>query len=163
MIKLLKDINLQDLKFAPVRKTPTGIRIIDINHNVSYQTCWSRLVNDIEYSLCIDPGSNSSTLQEIDNFVISHASSALDLTEQETTSMYRPLVRIYEYSSYFNIPIHTNTALFDKDKNYYTKKNEIKSLLKKGDTVRAIISFRRIQFKDGQITIPFETIQLEMR
>lgn len=161
MIKLLKDFEDKDLIFKPVRKTQTGSRIIDVDNNILYQTCWLKIVGDIEYSICVDSEPIKPILQKIDSSVIKHASNMLGFSEQEILKMYKPVLKQSGDSNYFCVSILTNTTLFDKDKNFYDK-SEIKNILKQGQSVRFIFSFKKIYFKDHELTFPLELQQIEL-
>lgn len=161
LIKLFENFNENDLIFKPVRKTQSGSRIIDVNENILYQTCWLKMVNDIEYSICVDPEKIQTILQKIDEIVINHASNAFGFERHEIIKMYRPLLKLSGNNKYFSMSILTNTALFDKHKNFYNK-SEIKNILKQGHYVRFIFNFKKIYFKDHELTFPLELQQIEL-
>jgi hypothetical protein len=161
MIKLLKDFNSVELIFKPVRKTQTGSRIIDVDNDFLYQTCWLQIVGDVEYNICVDSEKIKDVLHQIDEIVIEHVSKILGFSKQETIKMYKPLLKKSGDSNYFCISILTNTILFDKHKNFYNK-SDIKNILKPGQNVRFIFAFKKIYFKDHDITFPLELIQIEV-
>lgn len=161
MIKLLKEFDDKDLVFKPVRKTQTGSRIIDVDNSYLYQTCWLKIVGDIEYSICVDSEQIMDVLKQIDEKVIEHASNTLGFSKQEILKMYKPLLKQSGDSNYFCVSILTNTVLFDRDKNFYDK-SEIKNVLKQGQNVRFIFAFKKIYFKDHEITFSLELIQIEL-
>lgn len=160
-VKLLKDFSISDLTFKPVRKTATGSRIIDVDGNLLFQTCWLKIVNDIEYSICVDSEQIKDILQQIDEKVIEHASNVLEFSKQDILKMYKPLLKQSGDNYYFYLSILTGTILFDKDKNYYGK-SEIKNILKQGQSVRFIFGFNKIYFKDHELTFPLELHQIEL-
>src|SRR5579871_1895729 len=92
-VKLLKDFNQKDLIFKPVRKTATGSRIIDVDGDLLFQTCWLKILYDVEYSICVDSEKIKDTLEQIDQKVIEHASNSLDFSKDEIIQMYRPLLK----------------------------------------------------------------------
>jgi hypothetical protein len=160
-VKLLKDFNQNDLIFKPVRKTPTGSRIIDVDGNILFQTCWLKILYDVDYSICVDSENIKSVLEQIDQKVIDHSSNVLDFSKQEILKMYRPLLKQSGDSNCFCVSILTNTVLFDRYKNFYDK-SEIKNILKQGQSVRFIFGFKKIYFKDHELTFPLELQQIEL-
>lgn len=159
-VKLLKDFNQNDLIFKPVRKTATGSRIIDVDGNMLFQTGWLKILYDVDYTICVDSEKIKDILYQIDQLVIDHSSKSLDFSKEEILNMYRPLLKQSGNSNSFCISILTNTILFDKDKNFYDK-SEIKNILKQGQNVRFIFSFKKIYFKDHELTFPLELHQIE--
>ncbi len=160
-IKLLKDFTKNDLIFKPVRKTTTGSRIIDIEGNILFQTCWLKILYDVEHSICVNSEKIKDVLSQIDQLVIDYSSVVLDFSKQEILKMYRPLLKQTGDSSCFYISILTNTTLFDQDKNFYDK-SEIKNILKQGQNVRFIFCFKKIYFKDHELTFSLELQQIEL-
>jgi hypothetical protein len=160
-IKLFKDFNQTDLIFKPVRKTSTGSRIIDVDGDILFQTCWLKLLYDVDYSICVDSEKIKNILNQIDQIVINNVSTSLDFSKEDILKMYKPLLKQSGDSSYFFASIITNTVLFDKDKNFYDK-NEIKKILRPGQNIRFIFSFKKIYFKDHEITFPFKLYQIEL-
>ena len=158
-IKLLKDFVQDDLIFKSVRKTDTGSRIIDICGNTLFQTPWLRILRDIDYDICVDSEKITDIFEQIDQIVIEHSSTILNFSKEEILKMYRPLLKQSKNSVSFRIS--TNTVLFDQDKNCFNK-SEIKDILKRGQTVRFIFSFKKIYFKDHQLTFPLEVLQIEL-
>lgn len=157
-IKLLKNFDKNDLIFKSLRKTSTGSRIIDIECKKMYQTNWMRILYDVEYRICVDAEKNKNILEEIDEIVIDYSSNVLKFSRQEILQMYRPLLN--KFSNSFNMSLSTHTIMFDKDKNTYNK-TEIKNILKQGQIVRFIFSFKKIYFKDHELTLPLELQQIE--
>jgi hypothetical protein len=158
MVTLLKDFDPDNFIFKPVRKTATGSRIIDVDGNDSFQTCWLKILCDTEYGICVESDKIKNIFERIDEKVITHSSNVLEFSKQEILQMYRP---ISKNSNYFCISILTNTVLFDKNKNFY-EKNEIKNVLKVGQNVRFIIKFKKIYFKDHELSFPLELLQIEL-
>ncbi len=162
MIKLFKDFDeVTDLIFKPVRKTTTGSRIIDVDGNILFQTGWLKILYDAEYSICVEADKIKEVLEKIDEKVINHSSITLDFSKQEILKMYRPLLKQSGESKCFSISILTNSILFDKDKNFYNK-SEIKNIIKPGQSVRLIFNFKKIYFKDHELTFPLELQQIEL-
>ncbi len=157
-IKLLKDFDTNDLTFKPIRKTTTGSRIIDVNENTLFQTCWLNILYDVDYTICVRSEKIKDILNQIDEKVISHSSNVLGFSKEEILQMYRPLLK---QNNQFSIPILTNTVLFDNQKKFYNK-SEIKNILKKGQHVRFIFNFKKIYFKDHELTFPLELQQIEV-
>lgn len=157
-IKLFKDFNQNDLIFKPIRKTATGSRIIDVDGDMLFQTCWLKILYDVDYSVCVESEKIKDILIQIDQMVIDHASKSLDFSKEEVIKMYKPLLK---QSECFSVSIINNTTLFDKDKNFYDK-SEIKNVLRQGQNVRFIFSFKKIYFKDHDITFPLELHQIEL-
>jgi hypothetical protein len=160
-VKLFKDFNKHDLIFKPVRKTATGSRIIDVDGDTLFQTGWLKILYDVDYSICVDSEKIKDTLSQIDQMVIEQASNSLDFSKEEILNMYRPLLKQSGDSNCFCVSILTGTTLFDRDKNFYDK-SEIKNVLKPGQSVRFIFSFKKIYFKDHEITFPLELQQIEL-
>jgi hypothetical protein len=164
--KLFKDINLDDIVFKPIRKTATGSRIIDIENDNSYQTCWLKILYPVEYSIAVDCEKIKDILNEIDEKIIEHSSNVLDFPKNEILKMYRCLKKSgsnngFGETSIFSVSLLTNTIMFDKDRNFYDK-SEIKSILKPGQYVRFIFKFKKVYFKDHELTCPLELIQIEL-
>jgi hypothetical protein len=160
-IKLLKDFDQNDLIFKPVRKTATGSRIIDVEGDTLFQTSWLKILYDVDYSICVDSQQISDILQQIDQIVIDHSSNVLGFPKEEILKMYRPLLKQSSDSNCFCMSILTNTTLFDRHKNFYDKA-EIKNILKQGQNVRFIFGFKKIYFKDHELTFPLELMQIEL-
>jgi len=154
-MNLLKNLNPENLKFKPIRKTDAGSRIIDVENQEMYQTCWLKVMYDIEYSICVSTENILSILESIDNKIIEQSIKSFDFTEKDIRDMYKPLKK-----NYLSLPLSTNVILFDKDKNFY-EKSEIKDLLKAGSFIRCIIKFKKIYYKDHEITFPLELVQIE--
>lgn len=159
-IKLLKDFNENDLIFKSMRKTNTGSRIIDVDGNTMFQTCWLNILYDVENSICVNSEQIKDILSQIDKMVIDHSSLVLGFEKPEIIKMYRSLTS--DTKCYFYISILSNTVLFDRYKNFYKDKTEIKSILKQGQYVRFIFNFKKIYFKDHEITFPLELQQIEL-
>jgi hypothetical protein len=160
-VKLFKDFNKTDLIFKPVRKTATGSRIIDVDGDILFQTSWAKILYDVDYSICVDSENIKDTLSEIDQMVIERASNSLDFSKDEIIKMYRPLLKQSGDSNCFCVSILTGTTLFDRYKNFYDK-SEIKNILKPGQSVRLLFSFKKIYFKDHELTFPLELQQIEL-
>ncbi len=160
-IKLLRDFTKDDLIFKPVRKTSTGSRIIDVDGDTLFQTGWLKIIYDVNYSICVDSESIKNILDEIDQIIIDQASKSLEFSKEEIVNMYRPLLKQSSDFNSFNVSILTGTILFDKDKNFYDK-SEIKNILKPGQNVRFIFGFKKIYFKDHELTFPLELQQIEL-
>ena len=160
-IKLLKNFTTNDLIFKPVRKTSSGSRIIDIEGDTLFQTGWLKILYDVDYRICVDGEKIKDILSQIDEIVIDHSVNALDFTKQEIINMYRPLLKQSGDLNCFSISVLTSTTLFDKDKNFYDK-SEIKTVLKQGQNVRFIFGFKKIYFKDHELTFPLELQQIEL-
>jgi len=173
IVKLLKDFKRDDLIFKKIRKTSTGSRIIDVEGNISFQTGWLKILYDVDYNICVNTSDNTTNntsdttnnttniLAQIDEIVINHSSNILDFTKQEIIKMYRPLLKQYDDSNCFRVSISSNTILFDKNKNFYDK-SEIKNILKQGHYVRFIFTFKKIYFKNHELTFPLELQQIEL-
>lgn len=160
-VKLLKDFNQNDLIFKPVRKTATGSRIIDVDGNILFQTCWLKILYDVDYSIWVDSEKIKDVLTEIDQKVIEHSAISLDFSRDEVMKMYKPLLKQSGDSNCFSVSILTNTTLFDRQKNFYDK-SEIKNILRPGQSVRFIFAFKKIYFKDHELTFPLELQQIEL-
>jgi len=163
-MKLLKDFVENDLTFKKVRETNTGSRIIDVINQEYIQTPWLQIRYEVDHSICVNADKIKDVLSVIDTKIITHSSNILDFSIDEISSMYKCLLR---QTGYFSIPISSNTILFDssKDSNLerkYYDKSEIKNILKIGNYVRFIIKFKKIYFKDHNITFPIELIQIEL-
>ena len=158
-MKLLKDFT--ELEFKNIRKTDTGSRIIDIDNVDSWQTPWMKIVFEVEYNICVNAEKIQEILEAIDKQVIKHASECLDFSEDEIQEMYKPLLRTYNDMTYLSAPITSNTVLFDRERNFYSK-SEIKKILKVNQYVRFIIRFKKIYFKDHILSIQFELQQVEL-
>ena len=153
---LLKDINIDDIQFKSMRRTDTGTRIIDVDNQKMYQTCWLKALYDIEYNLCLSTEGIEPILEMFDKKVIEESIKSFDFSEKDITDMYK-----YLNKNYISLSISTNTYLFDKDKNCY-EKPEIKDKLKKGDFVRCIIKPKKIYYKDHEIVFTLELVQIEL-
>jgi outer membrane protein assembly factor BamB len=160
-VKLFKDFDKNDLIFKPVRKTATGSRIIDVDGDTLFQTSWLKILYDVDYSICVDSEKIKDTLSQIDQIVIERASNSLDFSKEEIVNMYRPLLKQSGDSNCFCVSILTGTTLFDKDKNFYDKP-EIKNVLRPGQSVRFIFGFKKIYFKDHELTFQLELQQIEV-
>jgi hypothetical protein len=160
MIKLLKNFDLNELEFKPVRKTATGSRIIDVKDDMMYQTGWLKILYDVEYNICVEADKIKDILEKMDNKIVDHSSNVLDFSKQEILKMYRPLLKQSNGTNCFSISILTGTVLFDKNKTSYNK-SEIKDVLKQGQYVRFIFSPKKIYFKDHEITFPLVLQQIE--
>lgn len=162
MVKLLKDFDPSELKFKPVRKTTTGSRIIDVDcEGLILQTGWLPIIYDIEYNICVNSDKIKEILEKIDKRIVEYSCEILDFTKEEIIKMYRPLLKQTGNFNCFSISILTNTLLFDRDKNVYDK-SEIKNVLKKGQYVRLLFNFKKIYFKDHELTFPLELQQIEL-
>lgn len=161
IIKLFKHFNKNDLLFKDIRKTNTGSRIIDIESNILYQTGWLKILFDVDYTICVDADKIKHILSEIDDIIIDKSVQFLDFSKADIINMYKPLLKKNGDSCCFCISILTNTVLFDKDKNYFNK-SEIKNILKQGNLIRFIFSFKKIYFKDHEINVQLELNQIEL-
>jgi len=146
-VKFFKYFTGGDLHFAKIRKTSTGTRIIDIVDNTLFQTPWLTVMYDVEYKICVNAEKIRDILEEIDKTVVEYARSALNFSEDEILKMYRPLI--------------TTTILWDQNKNFYNKP-EIKNVIKPGQNVRFIMSFKKIEFKDHELTMVIDLRQIEV-
>lgn len=159
MIKLIRDFAPDDLKFKSTRRTQTGARIIDTHEDVPlYQTPWTNVAYDVEDKICVECDSFKNILQEIDDLVSKHASKELDFNEEEVKNMYRPLNR----GNLFYVPLSTNLILFDEERRHYGR-SKVAEIVKRGHKVRFVIDFKKIYFRNHEITFPFEIIQIEKR
>jgi hypothetical protein len=68
-------------------------------------------------------------------------------------SLYRP-------SEYLIFPVGTNTVIFNND--ICHEKGEIKNLLKIGDVARFIFSFKKLLFKNNELSVCIELLQIEI-
>jgi hypothetical protein len=161
MIKLFKDFDINNLIFKPLRKTATGSRIIDIENQEIYQTCWLKILYDVEYNICVEADKIKEILEQIDTKIVDYSSEKLDFSKTEILRMYRPLLKSSSNSYCFSVPISTNTVLFDSTKKFYNKA-EMKDILKSGQNIRFIFKFKKIYFKDHELTLPLELLQIEL-
>lgn len=150
----LESLNL-NLKFGKIRETASGNKLIDILNTEIYQSTWVEVIRIKENGIIVYNENFYRILKQIDEKIINYLSDSLNFTIQEITSMYSSL-----YNKYLLFPIGTNTVLFDESKNYYFSKDVLKKI-NVGDYVRLIINFKKIQFKDHEFKIIFETIQIE--
>jgi len=155
-MKFFRDNNYI-LKFEKVRLTKTGSRIIDIKNQDLHQTPWLKLTYEVDYNVCVNAGPIKEALNQLDQQIINHTAMILDFTPEEMQEMYRPLLR----NCNFYCPIGSATILFDRERNFWDK-SQIPSILKVGNWVRFIIKFNKITFKDHQLTVQFEVIQIEL-
>jgi hypothetical protein len=160
-MKLIEELNIDELEFKKMRETNTGSRIIDIDNTDLYQTPWMKIIYEVEYNICIDAAKIQDVLEQIDNRVIQYSAICLEFTEDETREMYRPLLRKSNNQVYFSIPITVGTVLFDRDKTFYNK-TEIKDILKVNQHVRFILRFKKLYFKDHNLTFQIELVQIEL-
>ncbi len=160
-IKLLENFDQNDLIFKPVRKTAAGSRIMDVDGDILFQTCWLKILYDVDYNICVNSEQIKDILRQIDQIVIDHSSNVLDFSKQEMLNMYRPLLKQSSDSNCFSISILTNTVLFDRHRNFYNK-SEIKNVLKQGQNVRFIFCFKKICFKNHELRFPLELQQIEL-
>ena len=144
-MKLLKDLNIDDLEFKKMRETDTGSRIIDIDNIELYQTPWMKIIYEVEYNICVNAVKIQDILDKIDDKVVKYSSECLEFSQKEIENMYRPLLRQSGDLVYFSIPITTNTILFDKNRTFYDK-SEIKNILKVNQYVRFIIRIQKTLF-----------------
>ena len=156
-MKLICDINVEnDIKFKKMRKTATKTCIIDIEEN-AYQTGWLKIITDVENYVCVNTNNIQSILNDIDNKILCYSSNIFEFSIDEMKNMYRPL---YKSSCYLVVPLNSKTILFNNG-NFYNK-DKIKDVLKIDDDIRMIISFKKITFKDYELSVNIELSQIEL-
>lgn len=161
-MKFLKNVDVEnDLKFKKVRTTSVGAKIIDIDMPI-IQTCWTKILYDVDYSICTNvPELLKETLIKMDTKIIDHCAEIFNMCHENITEMYRPLLRPTENDYYFKVPISNSSVLWKTSDTWYNK-SEMKEILKVGHYVRFIIKFKKLYFKDYNLTVQFELIQAEM-
>jgi hypothetical protein len=160
-IKLIENFSANDLIFKGIRKTASGTRLVNIDYEYLLQTPWLRILYDVEYSVCVEAEKIKEILSSIDDKILNYMTEQLNITIEELTEMYRPLLKISKNINCFTIPISSNSVLFDSSKNYYNKA-EMKNILKPNDNIRLLIKFKKISFGDHDLKILLELIQLEL-
>lgn len=159
MIKIPQVVTKFTPVFGPKRKTNTGTVIIDVkNSDVLFQTKWMQIIFINEHDICVDVKNNKNVLMYIDQLVLEQCTLQLGLSETEAKDMYSPLLK---NENLFYIPIGSKTITFDSDRNYYYKPDALKFLKSDDHDIRTLISFKKIQFKDYQISLQLDVQYIE--
>lgn len=157
-MKLLSEINIdEEIILKEYRKTSSGNIIIDFSNDEIYQTCWLELVNDFDNNLCVNAEKIKDTLSKIDDKIKEISKKYLDITDEEMSSIYIPIIKS---NKYLVLNVGSNTVLFEGEISC-DDKNEIKNKLKKGNYVRFMLSFKKVNFKFNEIKCLINVVQIE--
>ncbi len=162
---LLKDFDIEkDIKFKKVRTTGVGAKIIDIESKL-LQTCWTKIMYGVDYSICTDtPELFEKFLMKFDSIIVNHCAEVFDMCPETITKMYRPLLRPTRDGHYFRMPIANSSVLWKNSQGGSRErynKSEMKDVLEIGHYIRFIIKFKKLYFKDNNLTVQLELIQAE--
>jgi hypothetical protein len=157
-MKLLSEINVdEEIVLKEHRKTSSGHIIIDFSNDESYQTCWLELVNDVDNNICVNAEKIKDILFKIDDKIKEISKKYLEMTDEEMKSIYIPIIKS---GKYLILNIGSNTVLFEGDVSC-DNKNDIKNKLKKGNYVRFILNFKKVNFKYNEIKCLINVVQIE--
>lgn len=164
-ILLIKDFNTDSLKFKKSRKTASNSIIIDLEEMPLLQSPWCKIVYPVEHSINVEAtGVFLEKTQDLDNIIVNHCSKVFDFCPQDTTEMYKSMVKSLESNRYiFRVSMNTTTVIYskmDSESNEYFKK-DANEVLKVGDDIRFLFKLKKITMSNHEIKIQIDLVQVE--
>jgi phosphoenolpyruvate synthase/pyruvate phosphate dikinase len=111
----------------------------------------------VDNNICVNAEKIKDVLSKIDDKIKETAKKYLDISDEEMRSVYIPILKSEKY---LVLSIGSNTVLFEGEISC-DDKNEIKNKLKKGNYIRYILSFKKVNFKHNEIKCLVSIVQIE--